>query len=65
MDCLADWWSKYKKDSIDYLLILIDTDLIEKFNIIKNKYNSIKNILVFNHVNFQEFIINNYFEDNK
>lgn len=65
MDCLADWWSKYKKDSIDYLLILIDTDLIEKFNIIKKKYNSIKNILVFNHVNFQEFVINNYFEDNK
>lgn len=60
MDVMGEWWSEYKKDSDEYLVILIDTDLKKKFTRIKEKYNNIKNILVFNHVEFQEYIIANY-----
>jgi len=60
MDNLAEWWNKYKKDDNEFLFILIDTDLSNKINSLKNKYKSINNIKIFNHYDFQEYIISTY-----
>jgi hypothetical protein len=62
---LADWWSKYKSNTEDYLLILIDTDLDKKFNIIKDKYDTIDNIMIFNHYDFQNYIIDKYYDESR
>ena len=61
METLAEWWKKYKILSKEFLILLIDTDLIKKITNIKKKYSSIKNIKVFNHIEFQEYIINEYY----
>jgi len=42
-------------------VILIDTDLSEKFSRIKEKYKDIKNIKVCSHVELQEYIIDTYY----
>jgi hypothetical protein len=64
MDTLAGWWSKYQIDESIYLVLLIDTNLTDKFSRIRDKYSNIKNILVFNHVEFQQYVIKNYSLDN-
>lgn len=63
MDTLAEWWQKYKSETKDLLIILIDTDLITKFIIIKEKYRNINNIKVFNHIEFQQYMIDTYYTD--
>jgi hypothetical protein len=63
MDTLAEWWQKYKSETKDFLIILIDTDLITKFIIIKEKYRNINNIKVFNHIEFQQYMIDTYYTD--
>lgn len=60
MDTLAQWWCKYKYNSNEYLIIIIDTDLQGKFNRLKEKYIEMKNIMVFNHYEFQNYIIDTY-----
>lgn len=58
IDNLAEWWKKFKfNHNNEYLFILIDTDLKKKINNIKAKYKTIKNIKIFNHYEFQEYII--------
>ena len=47
LDTLAEWWKKYKSGSEELLVILIDTDLIQKITRIKEKYNNVDNIMVF------------------
>ena len=64
MDSLADWWKHYKKNSEDILVLLIDTDLEAKFDSIKVKYADIKNIHVFNHIHFQEYMLEHYWSSN-
>jgi hypothetical protein len=61
MDIVADWWKKYKQNSDDILVILIDTDLSDKFTRIKEKYNNIQNIMIYNHIDFQKYIIDTYY----
>ena len=63
MDELAYWWSKHKKDSCECLVLLIDTDLINKFECIRKKYDNYDNIKVFNHYEFQQYIISKYYND--
>lgn len=60
MDTVAEWWKRFKKNSSDYLIILIDTDQDNKFKCIRDKYDTCDNIKVFNHVQFQEYVISNY-----
>jgi len=60
MDTVAEWWKRFKKNSSDYLIILIDTDQYDKFKCIRDKYDTCENIKVFNHVQFQEYVISNY-----
>lgn len=64
MYTLAEWWKKYKPvDPInpmqnEFLVILIDTDL--NISSLKEKYEQVSNILVFNHYEFQKYVIDNY-----
>ena len=55
----ADWVSNFGKPDLLYVL-LIDTDLTSKFEQIKIKAVEQKNLLVVNHVEFQQYIIDNY-----
>ena len=63
LDTLAEWWKKYKSGSEELLVILIDTDLIKKITTIKEKYSSVNNVKVFNHIEFQQYIISEYYID--
>ena len=63
MDILAEWWKKYKSESEEILIILIDTDLIKKYTTLKEKFSNINNVMVFNHIEFQEYVINTYYID--
>lgn len=57
MDIIAEWWKKYKLESSENLIILIDTDLIAKVIRLKEKYIIHSNILIFNHIEFQQYMI--------
>lgn len=54
----ADWVIKHNKPKKIYV-IMIDTDLVDKFNKLKKKYHK-GNLLVVNHFEFQEYMILNY-----
>lgn len=60
MDTLGEWWKKFKSATGEILILLIDTNLTQKLTRLKEKYHNKNNIMVFNHVDFQEYIINNY-----
>lgn len=63
MDTIADWWKKYKSDTLEILVILIDTDLKEKFDRLNTKYINFDNIFVFNHIEFQHYMIDKYYKE--
>lgn len=63
MDTMAEWWKNYKSETKDILIVLIDTDLITKFTRIREKYNDINNVMVFNHIEFQQYMISTYYID--
>ena len=56
---LCDWFIKFGRNE-QILIILIDTDLISKVDELKKKYKNIENILIGNHVEVQQYIIDNY-----
>lgn len=60
MDTIAEWWKTHKCNTDEILVILIDTDLTTKFIRLKEKYNNEINIMVFNHIDLQNYIITNY-----
>lgn len=57
MDTLAEWWRTWKNDSDQILVILIDTDLYTSFNRLQTKYKDVQNVKVFDHVQFQKYMI--------
>jgi hypothetical protein len=61
-DSMCEWVSKYKQDGTELYVIMLDTDLTDKFDIIKNKYISTKNLMVTNHYDFQNHIIDKYYQ---
>jgi hypothetical protein len=63
MDVLAHWWSLYKNDSDEFLVVLIDTDLTEKFQVLRKKYETVKNIKVFDHCDLQTYVIDHYYKE--
>jgi len=63
LDTLAEWWKTYKSGSEELLIILIDTDLIDKTTTIKKKYSSVNNVKIFNHIEFQQYMISEYYID--
>tara|TARA_B110000046_G_C12846600_1_gene335928 strand:- start:22 stop:765 length:744 start_codon:yes stop_codon:yes gene_type:complete len=58
----CDWVINYGKieNPNDKFVVLIDTDLQQKFNECKKKYENISNLLIENHITFQQYIINTY-----
>ena len=64
MYTLSEWWKKYSpadpinSNQNEFLVILIDTDL--NISSLKEKYEQVSNILVFNHYEFQKYVIDNY-----
>lgn len=61
-DSMCEWVSKYKQDGSELYVMMIDTDLISKFDILKNKYISTKNLMVTNHYDFQNYLIDKYYQ---
>lgn len=61
MDTMAEWWKTFKSDTQDVLVVLIDTDLTVKFDRLKEKYNDVSNVMVYNHTDFQRYIIDTYY----
>lgn len=61
LDIIAKWWSDYKQGSSEILLLLVDTDLHDRFECLRLKYVMFNNIIVCNHYEFQEYIISNYY----
>ena len=59
-DRFAEWWEKYKRESSEILVLLIDTDLEGKFEAINVKYKNVENILVVDHFQFQKYLIDKY-----
>lgn len=60
IDTIAEWWKKYKYKSEELLILLIDTDLTRKIKMLKEKYKNVTNLKIFNHIEFQYYIINTY-----
>jgi len=57
---LCEWIIKFHKNNENVFVIIIDTDLLHKFNKLKDKYIYIKNIIISNHYDFQNYIISNF-----
>lgn len=62
MDVMGDWWCKFRATSPEIIVLLIDTNLAAKFATLKKKYEHQSNILIMDHVEFQQFIIDTYYE---
>jgi hypothetical protein len=60
MDTLAEWWSIHRTDTSEYLIILIETDAINKLDKMSKKYTALENILFLDHYRFQEFLIDKF-----
>ena len=58
-------WVKQFGNQNELYVVLIDTDLYDKFNDLKKKYNDIDNILIVNHIDFQKYIIDHYTINNE
>jgi hypothetical protein len=58
----CDWVVKYGKEKEIYI-ILLDTNLTEKYNDLIGKYEKHPNLLIGSHIKVQQFIIDNYYED--
>jgi hypothetical protein len=57
---LCEWIVKFHKNNNLIFVLIIDTDLITKFNKLKDYYKDIENILITNHYDFQNYISLNY-----
>jgi hypothetical protein len=64
MGVIAEWWRKFKINDDEHLILLVDTDLLDKFESIRVKYEKISNIRIFNHYQFQEYVISSYYDEN-
>jgi hypothetical protein len=57
---LCEWIVKFHKNNELLFVLLIDTDLLTKFNKLKDYYKDIKNIIISNHYDFQKYISSNF-----
>lgn len=56
----CDWVVKYGKESETYI-VLLDTNLIEKLNDLIVRYEGVSNLLIGNHIQVQQYIIDTYY----
>lgn len=57
---LCEWIVKFHKNNELLFVLIIDTDLLIKFNKLKDYYKDIKNIIISNHYDFQKYISSNF-----
>lgn len=57
---LCEWVKNYHNNTKQIFVILIDTNLTTKFNNLKEKFKYINNLIITNHYEFQQYIIDNY-----
>ena len=57
-DHLCRWIQTFQR--LETYILLIDTNLFDKYTILKEKYQNVKNIFITNHVEFQQYILDNY-----
>ncbi len=57
---LCEWIVKFHKNTDMKFVLIIDTDLLVKFDKLKYNFKDIKNIIISNHLDFQNYIISNY-----
>jgi PIN domain nuclease of toxin-antitoxin system len=57
---LCEWIVKFHKNTDIIFVLIIDTDLLVKFDKLKFNFKDIKNIIISNHIDFQNYIISNY-----
>lgn len=57
----CEWVVKYG-NKLELYIVLIDTNLIEKYNNIITKYEKYSNLLIGNHIKVQQYIIYKYYE---
>ena len=55
---LCEWVRNFYSDKSYIFCIVIDTDLLIDLNKLKNKFKKISNIIIGDHIEFQEFFIN-------
>jgi hypothetical protein len=58
----CDWVLQYGIEKEIYI-VLLDTNLTEKYNDLIKKYERHPNLLIGNHIKVQKYIIDNYYED--
>ena len=58
----CDWVSKYGNGTDTYI-VLLDTNLTEKYNDLIKKYVKHTNLLIGNHIKVQQYVIDKYYED--
>ena len=56
----CDWVEKYKQEDDEIFVMLVDTDLLKLLNELKEKTKHIKNLYIFDHIEFQKYIIENF-----
>jgi len=59
-DQLCKWVETYHQNEDTKYIFLIDTDLQDKWDVLKTKYQEIKNIMITNHHIFQKYITEHY-----
>lgn len=60
-DIICNWVSRFRElNSNDIFVILIDTDLHRKYDTLKAKYSGVNGLLIVNHVEFQQYVIDTY-----
>lgn len=59
-DHLCECVSTFHPNSQEIFVVLIDTDLLTKVDILKTKYQHISNIFIGNHFEFQKYLINHH-----
>lgn len=60
----CEWVCKYENNK-ELFIVLIDTNIIDKYTNIINKYSNCHYLIIGNHIKIQQYIIDNYYCDNK
>ena len=65
MDTIAEWWKLYRplSKTREILILLIDTNSIKKIDKLKQKYRDVENVKLFNHIEFQNYMIRSFYGD--
>jgi hypothetical protein len=61
----CEWVEQYHANSNELFVVLIDTDLTRQFNELKEKYEKNKNILIVDHIGFQNYLKDYYIKNEK